>query len=168
MSMTRRIAGHSLHYGTAQILIMAAGVISMPIFTRVMSKAEYGMMNIIGITILLAMNIFSGGVRRSYIRHYGEFREKGTLASSLSTYLTCVWVLGLAGVIATALGFWALAAWNVIPSWALQPTPPDRSCPDPTPQIAAVCRSRECGHPGGALQPRVLLAGFGQRGEQSR
>ena len=121
MSLTRRIAGHSLHYGTAQILIMGSGVISMPIFTRVMSKAEYGMMSIIGITLLLGMNIFSGCVRQSYIRHYGEFRAKGTLASSLSTYLTCVWVLGLAGMIATALGFWALAAWNLMPNWALRP-----------------------------------------------
>jgi len=119
MSLTRKIAGHSVFYGSAQILIMLSGVISMPILTRVLTEEEYGLMNLIGVTLLLTTTLFSGGLRHSIARLYGEYREQGTLAESVGTYLICVFGLGLLGFIAATLVFPVLVTAGVIPRWAL-------------------------------------------------
>ena len=119
MSLTRKIAGHTFYYGSAQLVVMVSGIISMPILTRVLSQAEYGLLNIINITLLLVATVFSGGLRHSLARFYGEYREKGLLPASLGTYLVCVFTLGIIGSAAAALLFYGLAAADVIPSWTL-------------------------------------------------
>ena len=119
MSLTRKIAGHSVFYGSAQILVMLSGIISMPILTRILSTEAYGLMNVIGVTLMLSATLFTGGLRHAALRHYGEFRERGNLPRALGTYLTLVLILAVAGLGATMGVFRGLHWLDVLPDWAL-------------------------------------------------
>ena len=116
MSLTRKIAQHTLLYGFTQILIMGAGIISMPILTRVLSHADYGRMVVIGTTMSLTMMLFSGGLRSALLRFYGEYREQeGALPRAIRTDLTCLVLLAAAGAAVLTVVFPALVGVGVIP-----------------------------------------------------
>ena len=119
MSLTRKIAGHTVYYGSAQVLILASGIISMPIFTRTLSEAEYGMLNIIGVTVALLSTALNGGLRHSLYRLYGEYQSAGKLPSFLRTYVILVVVLAIAGLVVAPAVFLALKPLKVMPGWAL-------------------------------------------------
>ena len=119
MSLTRKIAGHTLFYGVAQVIVMVSGIVSMPILTRCLTRTNYGLMSIIGVTIRLGTTVFSGGLRHSLTRFYGEHQAGGRLSESLGTYLTCTLGLGALGTVAAALSFPLLVSAGLLPEWAL-------------------------------------------------
>ncbi|MFW6107936.1 MAG: lipopolysaccharide biosynthesis protein [bacterium] len=115
MSLTRKIAGHTFLYGLGQVLIMASGIISMPILTRALSQTDYGLMCLVGVTVHVLYLIFSGGLRHSLARFYGERQAAGGLGRFLGTYLVLTVGLGAAGTVVAALVFPAMAAIDFIP-----------------------------------------------------
>ena len=119
MSLTRKIAGYTLYYGTTQILVMAAGIISMPILTRVLSQSDYGDMTIINLTVTLAVMAFSAGLRQAIIRLHGEYRTRGVLAEGLGTYFACILGLSALGTVALLALFPGLIALGLVPRTAL-------------------------------------------------
>ena len=119
MSLTRRIAGHTFYYGSAQMLVMAAGLVSMPILTRVLSKADYGLMSIINLTVTLGLMTSSCGLRQAIIRLHGEYRTRGVLPEALGTYLACILGLGALGTLVLLAICPALVAIDLIPRGVL-------------------------------------------------
>jgi O-antigen/teichoic acid export membrane protein len=106
-------------YGFGEIVVMLSGVISLPVLTRWMTEQEYGLMNLIGVTLALTGTIFTGGLRHALARFYGEYRRAGRLPRRLGTYLLLTFALGLAGTAAAMLLFRGLVAAGILPRWAL-------------------------------------------------
>ena len=76
MSLLQSIFKQSFFYLGGEIAIIASGLISFPIFTRILSKEAYGIMSLIGVTLFLAETVFSGGLRHAMQRFYGELKKK--------------------------------------------------------------------------------------------
>jgi O-antigen/teichoic acid export membrane protein len=57
---------------------MIAGLISFPIWTRVFSKAEYGLFSLVGVTIALGIGFSKFGLQHAALRFYSDFKEKKT------------------------------------------------------------------------------------------
>ena len=75
MSLQKKIFKQTSFYLIGEVLVLVGGFISFPIFTRLLSREAYGVMSLIGITLMLSETVFSGGLRHSVQRFYGESRE---------------------------------------------------------------------------------------------
>lgn len=63
------------HYFGGQIAVMAAGLISMPILTRAFTEEEYGIVNLLGATVLLLVAASKIGLSQASVRFAGRPRE---------------------------------------------------------------------------------------------
>ncbi|MBN1348685.1 oligosaccharide flippase family protein [candidate division KSB1 bacterium] len=76
MTWAKKLASHTSQYFLAEVLVTASGVISFPIFTRVLTKWDYGIMNIVTATLTM-FGLFAGaGFRPPLYRFYSEFKNK--------------------------------------------------------------------------------------------
>lgn len=72
--MLRKLARHSTSYSLGNLLVMISGFISFPVFTRLFSVEEYGMLNLVSATLPLLIGISKLGVQNAIVRYYGEAR----------------------------------------------------------------------------------------------
>ena len=104
--MLKKLAQHSTNYSLGSLLVMFSGFVSFPIFTRVFSVEEYGILNLVSATLPLLTGIAKLGVQNSIVRFYPEARAArdgfglrqfrsttllGMLAASV--VVTLVWVV---------------------------------------------------------------------------
>lgn len=71
----------------AECLIFFGSFISFPVFTRILSKSDYGVMNIITTSLMLAVTLGSMGLNNSSLRFfsaYGEDTGRDEFLSSLN------------------------------------------------------------------------------------
>lgn len=63
------------HYSLAKIAVMAAGLVSYPILTRVLTPAEYGMMGLILTMLNLAIGVSKLGLQFSTLRLWSQYDD---------------------------------------------------------------------------------------------
>lgn len=86
----------SLWYTVSNILVKGVSLLSTPIFTRVMTQAEYGTFTLFQswyniIIIFTSLNIFLGGYTKGLLLYRNEI-EDYTASSLFQTFvLTCAW-----------------------------------------------------------------------------
>jgi O-antigen/teichoic acid export membrane protein len=85
MSALKTLYRHSSHYLGGRLVVMLLGFISFPVFTRVFSVAEYGVINLITNTVLLLTVLSKFGFQHSVQRYYPE-GEQATSADTLRRY----------------------------------------------------------------------------------
>jgi len=99
VSVARRFFTHFYLYFISELIVQFSGVISLPIFTRVFTTAEYGELHIILTVLQLSITLAALGLRPSLFRFHGEFKKESddkatklfstlfvtTLISSIST-----------------------------------------------------------------------------------
>ena len=85
MSALKTLYRHSSHYLGGRLVIMLLGFVSFPIFTRVFSVAEYGVINLIMNTVLLLTVVSKFGFQHSIQRYYPE-GEPATSSDTLRRY----------------------------------------------------------------------------------
>jgi O-antigen/teichoic acid export membrane protein len=85
MSALKTLYRHSSHYLGGRLVVMLLGFISFPVFTRVFSVAEYGVINLITNTVLLLTVLSKFGFQHSVQRYYPE-GEPATSADTLRRY----------------------------------------------------------------------------------
>lgn len=115
----RNLVRHISTYSIGNILVTFSGFISFPIFTRMFSVAEYGVLNLVTATLFLLLAVSKLGIQHSIVRFYGEVRSgrrSVTISQYLSTTLLGMTVVGLA---TTAL--WASASQLIPASWWSDP-----------------------------------------------
>lgn len=61
---------------SSEVLLLAASFISFPILARLLSKADYGYMSLVTMSLMLVANIASGGLNNSVLRYFGKYKEK--------------------------------------------------------------------------------------------
>ncbi len=88
MSSLKKLAKHSSHYFVGEFLVMAAGLISFPIFARIFTEEEYGILSLLTITFSLCCLFASLGMRPSVVRFYNEFKLKTKSEDMAAFYST--------------------------------------------------------------------------------
>jgi len=72
MSATKTLYRHSSHYMGGRVAVMLLGFVSFPLFTRVFSVADYGVINLITNTVLLLTVVSKFGFQHAVQRYYPE------------------------------------------------------------------------------------------------
>ena len=111
---SNKILKQSSNYFWGEALIMASGFISFPILTRILSKYDYGLLNLLALTTAIIGAITSLGANRSIIRFYHNYKDKGQLNNFVNTLVNSITGLGfLAVFIAISVG-WMLFRYGIM------------------------------------------------------
>ena len=89
ISYTKKLFQHSSSYLLGQILLMAAGFLSFPIYTRALTISDYGHLGLVTSTIAFVVAISKLGLQHSIIRFYPEFhslRDPRSISVYYSTF----------------------------------------------------------------------------------
>jgi O-antigen/teichoic acid export membrane protein len=101
MSQYRRLAIHTSHYMMSQIAAMIAGLISVPILTRILTREDYGRLSL----LLLAVSFFTSfarlGIPQSITRYLPEYGKSGR--ESAHHYVSSVFLFSVASSTLIAL-----------------------------------------------------------------
>jgi O-antigen/teichoic acid export membrane protein len=107
-------------YYVAYFLVIVAGIISMPIMTRLLTKAEYGLLGLIYSTASVCALIGALGFGEAVVRLYGEHLARGPAALRR----LCSTLVAGAPLAAAP---WA-AVLMAMPSWSAPATSPYLDC----------------------------------------
>ncbi len=99
MSPLKKFFSHFSQFLTGNILSLLLGFITFPIFTRVLTKEQYGIMALISTTMLLSVAISKAGLSDSIIRFYKEHSKS---AENITIFSSTVLIRGLILSILTA------------------------------------------------------------------
>jgi len=70
------LRGHAAYFG-AHLLVALAGLVSMPILTRLLSKADYGLLGLVLTAVPIAAMLAGLGLGDATVRLYPEARARG-------------------------------------------------------------------------------------------
>jgi len=94
MSDIKKLFKHSSHYLGGHILMLIAGFISFPIFTRVFTVSNYGIMSLISITLVFVTALAKLGINKGSARFYEEFNS-GKRKNGVNTFYSTFSLGGL-------------------------------------------------------------------------
>ncbi len=86
----RRISGHLLVYGSADVAILAINFLLLPVYTRVLSPGEYGVLALVLVLEAVLKPLYRWGLDTSFLRLYYDCRdneERKTLAGTVIIFL---------------------------------------------------------------------------------
>lgn len=86
---------NSTRYFAGQALVMIAGFVSFPIFTRIFAVDEYGILILLTTTLLVVNSLGKFGFQASIVQFYAEFKKRRASESFLYTMLTSSAAIGL-------------------------------------------------------------------------
>lgn len=100
----------SSHYLAGNIMVMVTGFITMPLLTRALSTADYGVLSLVSVTVYTALSLAKGGLQEAAVRFYSEFKN-GIRPDIAIYYNTLFWsssiLAVLTGLVFGAVGmFW--------------------------------------------------------------
>lgn len=121
-SALRRLGLHVSHYTLGNFLVALAGLVSFPLLTRLLSTADYGLMNLISATILVLVAVGKLGIQHSIIRYQSQ-AASGCYGFDLRTFRsTTLLTMGGTGFAVTLL--WLAASWFLPARWFSDPHTP--------------------------------------------
>lgn len=91
----KRLAVQASHYSLVSIFATVAGLVSFPLFTRIFSLEEYGLMNLVAATVSLSVAFGKVGIQHSIVRYHSEITAGKSAYSLPQLYSTTL--LGMAG-----------------------------------------------------------------------
>ena len=112
MSRTRGLLNRIGHYTIAKSAIMAAGLVSYPILTRVLEPGEYGVMGLIIGLLNLTIGVSKLGLQFSTVRLWAQWadsearRQSFILSFFCATVLASVTVMALYDAVTLAVSPW--------------------------------------------------------------
>lgn len=99
MGPVRKLFTQSSYYLASNLLVVLAGAISLPIWTRLLSQQDYGLFSLFNVTIAFMVTFSKFGLQFSSIRFYHDFSASKT-ASDLPSYYTTM-VIGSVAISVT-------------------------------------------------------------------
>lgn len=111
MSFIGRLARHTSIYTIGEVLVIAAGFISFPVFTRLLSTEEYGLMSLATVIITLLEAVSSLGLRHASQRYYDHYAASKKGGEFYATILFSSVGGGAAGTAALLLFAWMAIFW---------------------------------------------------------
>lgn len=113
--MLRKLALHVSNYSITSLLVTVSGLVSFPIFTRMFTVEEYGVLNLISATLGLVTGIAKLGIQHSIVRFYGEIKAKKS-AVAVSHYRSTT-LFGMIAVATLVTIVWIAVSQLIPPSW---------------------------------------------------
>ncbi len=113
MSELRAMVKQSSHYFIAYALTMAASFISFPVYTRLLSVSDYGVLGVISTTVFFVMAAAKMGVQNAIIRFHEEVKQN-TMGVSLRSYYSTL-VFGPVFTVALGCILYALIIYALHP-----------------------------------------------------
>ena len=113
--MLKNLLAHTSKYTLGTLLVTLAGFISFPIFTRIFSVNEYGILSLIATTLLLGVGVAKCGMQHAIVRFYGEVRAGKRDVSEAGFLSTVVLGMGMLGLGVTVV--WVLAGGFIPAHW---------------------------------------------------
>ena len=112
----RALARHASAYSVGSLLVTLASVVSFPLFTRLFTVGEYGVLGLVNVTLGLLVGIGKLGLQKSIVRFHAEIEagqrrgDRVTLFSTVLFGMLGVGILIVAGTVPTVLalpgGIW--------------------------------------------------------------
>ena len=81
---------HTAIYSATNFLLVIAGLITFPLITRMMSVEEYGLLNLISLTIMVFVGLGKAGLQTSIVRFGSEARSGTKDFKKADVYLTAL------------------------------------------------------------------------------
>jgi O-antigen/teichoic acid export membrane protein len=106
MSEVGRLARHSSLFFASNVLIVLAGAVSLPVWTRLLTQEQYGLFALYNVTITFMISVCKFGMQHASLRFYSEV-EAGKLGVGLTSYYTTMVLGGLCisiPVVAVSMG----------------------------------------------------------------
>lgn len=88
MSNVSKFFKHSSTYLVGQILLMVASFVSFPLYTRLLSVGDYGLLGLVSLTITLIAAFSKLGLQHSIVRFYSDFDTDSKTQSISKFYST--------------------------------------------------------------------------------
>lgn len=106
MSALGNLFRHSLSYFSGHLVVLLAGLISLPIMTRLLSKEDYGLMSLVFLATTVATSLFALGIPQSTTRYFAEYAQRGqeSLKGFCTTMLIAMITIGTIAMFAFYLG----------------------------------------------------------------
>lgn len=104
MSEIRRLVKHSTIYSLGHVLNRAAAFLLLPLYTRHMSVAEYGFLELLYSVKVVAASLLSMGLAHATLRFYFEYQEERDRRRVVGTTLAALWLLAVPAVAALWMG----------------------------------------------------------------
>jgi len=98
VSVLKRVGRQASIYALAEALSSLTGFLSFPIFTRIFTQSQYGILGLIDSTFKFAGTIAGFGLRPATVRLWGEFKtgqRSGGTSALASTMLSASFLIGL-------------------------------------------------------------------------
>ena len=100
----RELLKHSGIYGVGQVLSRLTSILLLPIYTRYLSRADYGLLAILDLTVAVLGILLATGLQRAVNRHHFDRRDAGyhnrlwwtglsLLVTSLAIVVGPLWLL---------------------------------------------------------------------------
>ncbi|MEZ5935915.1 MAG: oligosaccharide flippase family protein [Alphaproteobacteria bacterium] len=99
---------HTAIYSTSNLLVSAAGLISFPILTRMLSVEDYGILNLIALTLMILVGLGKAGLQRSIIRFGSEARSSASPFGEADIYMTSI--VGMLAIVLAIQAVWSVAS----------------------------------------------------------
>lgn len=108
MSDVNKVFQHSSNYLVGQILLMAAGFVSFPLYTRLLSVSDYGLLTLVSTTIALIVAFSKLGLQHSLVRFYSDLEAGGKIQTASEFYSTYFFAIIILGGLSSLLFFMTL------------------------------------------------------------
>jgi len=112
----KSILKQSSIYSTTQVLLLMFSLITFPIFTRLLSKEEYGLLNIVTITLTMVTLLCSGDLKDAILRFYGECEGKDEIRILISNTFTGSLLISMVGYLLSVVAAFVLFELRLIPN----------------------------------------------------
>ena len=112
--LINKIFKQSSHYFWGEALIMASGIISFPILTRIFTKYEYGLMSLLTVTATIIGSIASLGANRSLVRFYHNYKKKNQVTTFFGTLASSLFLSGMSAILFATLVTRLLLIWGIV------------------------------------------------------
>ena len=73
---TSTLAQHTLAYGLTGLVIPLVGVLTLPVYARVLSPAEFGLFELGMVLTSIALVLADAGLSQAAQRHFYEYRPE--------------------------------------------------------------------------------------------
>jgi O-antigen/teichoic acid export membrane protein len=110
----RNIIRQGSIYSITKVLLLMFSIVTFPIFTRVLSKEEYGLMHTITIVLMMVSLICSGDLKDAILRFYGECERKNELRLLISNTFTGSLLMAVVGYLLTVLVAFVMFKFGII------------------------------------------------------
>lgn len=101
--MLMRLLRHTSNYSAGTLLITVASVVSFPVFTRVFTVEEYGVLGLVNATLAIVLVLGKLGLQQSVVRFYAEIEAGRRTGDRVGFFSTVFYSMLGVGALATLL-----------------------------------------------------------------